>query len=511
MLDKSQGLTLGSELWSDTGVIVGTGWTVASGVYTHTAGIDTFQKNIGLVTGKTYQVTFTVTGRTAGNIGPVYGGSVSGPTVTANGTYTQCVASGTNALLYFQPSIDFVGSVSGISVKLLAGNHATQATSGQRPTYGVNPITGTRNLLTYTEQFDNAAWTKLRATVTANATTSPDGTSNADTLLNTAVAGTHVSIQTITKAASALPYTSTVYLKKSTLDQGELRMSDQSGNGVRCTFNLTTVAVEASIAFGVGFVTGSSQITDAGNGWYRVTITGTTNAAVVLGIEVYIADASGNISYTGTGAGFFVWGAQLEQSATATAYQKVVTQYEVTEAGVQSASYISFDGTDDGMVTGTITPAIDRVQMFAGVRKLSDATRACIAEFGSGGPLGSFSIFGPSSSLSGYSFTSTGSSSPSSATVAGYTAPITNVVTGIGEIAANTAVLRVNSSQVASSATVQGSGNYNANPLYIGRRGGSSLPFNGRLYSLIVRFGANLTTGQITATESWVNSKTGAY
>ena len=38
------------------------------------------------------------------------------------------------------------------------------------------------NLLTYSEQFDNAAWTKSGVTVTANTTISPDGTQNADKL-----------------------------------------------------------------------------------------------------------------------------------------------------------------------------------------------------------------------------------------------------------------------------------------------------------------------------------------
>lgn len=390
------------------------------------------------------------------------------------------------------------------------GNHATQATSTQRPTYGINPITGTRNLLTYTEQF--AIWDKLRATVTDNSTTAPDGTSSADTLLNTAVAGTHVTIRTITKAASSLTYTATVYLKKSTLDQGELRMSDQSGNGVRCTFNLTTLAVGTPVAFGTGFVTGSSQITDAGNGWYRVTLTGTTNAAVTLGIEIYIADASGNVSYTGTGAGFFIWGAQLELGSTATAYQKVVSQYEVTEAGVQSVSYLGFDGVDDGMVTNTITPAIDKVQVFTGARKLTDAASGMMVELSNGtSQPGSFGFRFPALALSGATFSSRGATGSANATTGGIPAPSTNILTGLGDIGTPSTILRSNGVQLSTDATAQGASNYLAYPLYIGRRAGTSNAFNGRLYSLIVRFGANLTDGKITSTERYVNKKTGAY
>jgi len=47
-------------------------------------------------------------------------------------------------------------------------------------------------------------------------------------------------------------------------------------------------------------------------------------------------------------------------------------------------------------------------------------------------------------------------------------------------------------------------------PLFIGARAGTSLWFNGRIYSLIGR-GAQSTTDQITQTETWVNNKTRAY
>ena len=71
--------------------------------------------------------------------------------------------------------------------------------------------------------------------------------------------------------------------------------------------------------------------------------------------------------------------------------------------------------------------------------------------------------------------------------------------------------MRINGTQVAETLTDQGSGNYLAYPLYIGRRAGTFFPFNGNLFSFLVRFGANLTTDQITDTETWVNGKTGAY
>jgi hypothetical protein len=65
--------------------------------------------------------------------------------------------------------------------------------------------------------------------------------------------------------------------------------------------------------------------------------------------------------------------------------------------------------------------------------------------------------------------------------------------------------LRVNGS--ASSTADQGTGNYLTYPLYIGRRGGTSLPFSGHIYGLVVRFGANLDASTITQTETWVGRR----
>ena len=106
-----------------------------------------------------------------------------------------------------------------------------------------------------------------------------------------------------------------------------------------------------------------------------------------------------------------------------------------------------------------------------------------------------------------YAFISRGTSD-SGANLTGYSAPITNVLTGIGDIAGDLAILRVNGVEAGRSTADQGTGNYGNYPLFTGRRGGTTLPANTRDYGLII-VGRALTASEIANTEKWMAGKTG--
>ena len=91
-----------------------------------------------------------------------------------------------------------------------------------------------------------------------------------------------------------------------------------------------------------------------------------------------------------------------------------------------------------------------------------------------------------------------------------YTAPITNVVTGLNDISGDLVRIRVNGVQAGQSTTDQGTGNFGSYALYIGSRAGSSNRFNGHLYGLVV-VGRALTSTEITNMETWLNTKTKAF
>ena len=177
--------------------------------------------------------------------------------------------------------------------------------------------------------------------------------------------------------------------------------------------------------------------------------------------------------------------------------------------------YLYFDGVDDALATSAINfTATDKMTVFAGVRKLI-AQNAIVVESSANYSANAGSFIASSGIASGHFFGMRGTAPASYSST--FTAPQTSVQTlalDIGAAAIATELKpRINGSiptLVISSAGPAGTGNFGNYPLYIGSRAGTTSPFNGHIYSLIVR-GAESTTTQIVSTETYVNSKTGAY
>jgi hypothetical protein len=251
------------------------------------------------------------------------------------------------------------------------------------------------NLFTYSEQFDNAAWTKSNSTVTANAATSPDGTATADALIETTATGTHVTYQVFTFVA-ATAYTYSAYVKAN--GRTKFDFASLSGFSPGASFDLTAVT-----ATPLG-VTSAATITAVGNGWYRCTAT-RTSAGGSDQAQIRLVDAAGASTYTGDGtSGLFIYGAQLEAGAFATSYIPTVASQVTRSADVatmtgtnfsswynQSAGTFVFEGTVFGS-TGFSWPlvasdntAANRLSMYrsgaavAGFISASGATQMEIA------------------------------------------------------------------------------------------------------------------------------------
>ena len=536
LLDKSQGLVLGSELvdtantaaaWTvyGTNTVTQDGDAVKVTYVNDTQGAFFYMTASGglstnLTIGKTYLFTCQV--RASGgtvSVAPLFfngSSSGAGSVAVSSADYTTVTFrlleyTGGAPFVRLQTPVGTIGWIKSISVKLLSGNHATQSTNGAQPT-----LSARVNQLTYSEQFDNAAWTKFSATVTQNSTVAPDGTITADTLTATTSTGYGATTAVVANAAGS--YTQSISAKRGNKDWAVFFCSDAGANYSAMWVNLNTGALGTVKSVGT-FSGAVGTIIPQDNGFYRLTLS-FTKPATASSNACYCASVSGDDSFTRLiGETITIWGADLRptnQTTLLPAYQRIAAATDYDTTGFPY--YLRFDGTDDSMVTGTITPGIDKAQVFAGVRKQSDATIAFVYEFSSNSNdlNGSFGLYSGLNSLQSGAgaypaVQSRGTIRTFTPIGTPYAAPVTLVHTLISDIAAPVVTQRINGTQDATSTASQGTGNFLAYPLYIGSRAGTSSRLNGNLYSLIVRFGSNLDATTISNTETWVNGKTRAY
>lgn len=516
-------------------------------------------------------------------------------------------------------TIDITYRIKGLQFELGSARTTYQpAVSGER-----------RNLLTYSQQFDNVNWGKTELVpVLADTEIAPDGTQTAETIIATAVSSQHYisSGQVTALIPDNTNFVMSCYFKPKGKTTGAFSIRLKNSTFAQVEYNLSTQALVSSSNIV------SSSINAAANGFYRIEMV--ANSSTGAG-TMFPGIGDTFSTYTGDGvSGITIWGAQLELAPTYSRYQRTITANEWYEPGFTSYRGIAFDGSDDFLQTqainfpaaeslgpelvvnggfdtsanwnaqagwavsgggasatsvsstavfqisslpqpgrlykvtytvssyvsgsvrveirGGVTPSVssngtftatisgssgdayiyivgssgftgtidnvsvkevlfaaDKMTVVAGVRKLSDAAALMITELGPDAATtdGSFALFQPLST--GYRARSRGTTQ-ADATSAVFPAPETAVLTMQSDISGDSVVLRRNATQVGFAGNDQGTGNYRNDIVYIGRRGGSSLPFNGILTFLCV-INRTLTAAELAQLEAFANSRTGAF
>ena len=185
-------------------------------------------------------------------------------------------------------------------------------------------------------------------------------------------------------------------------------------------------------------------------------------------------------------------------------------------------AYLDFDGTNDFMVTASVDlTATDKVTLFGGCYKESDAAVGMIIESStsasSGTTFGAFTFYAPSgAAAANYLFGLKGSSSITSWNAATYAAPHLAVfncvfdIGGAGRASEIRPTINGATPSLGGAGASAGTGNFGNYAVYIGRRGGTSFPFNGRIYPFGF-IGKACTGGERLDTDIWCNARTNAY
>jgi hypothetical protein len=269
----------------------------------------------------------SVTDTYAGTSANLYYALATSPTASDLQTYT---GDGTSGIYIFGAQLSDSASVDPYVYQPVA---APTSTAYYGPRFDYDPVTlapkgllieeQRTNLVTYSEMFSDAAWSKQSSSVTANTAVAPNGAQTASTLTASSGTAFHYANRNAAVVISGAN-TFSFYVKKSNSTWIFFTLRDTSVN----YFNLDTGA------FGTTPDTCISQ--NVGNGWYRISVTRTDTTA---NCGIGIAGSNNNALFTATGTeAVFIWGAQLEAGAFATSYIPTVAS-QVTRAA-DSASMI---------------------------------------------------------------------------------------------------------------------------------------------------------------------------
>jgi hypothetical protein len=234
-------------------------------------------------------------------------------------------------------------------------NGIIQTAAANVPRFDHDPTTGESlgllieesrtNLVTYSEQFDNAAWVKSGdLAVTADQTVAPDATTTAD-LLTCSNAGLN-RVTNLVSVSASTDYTATVFVKS----------GDRTHLGIRLyIFGGTVVDLICNFEFASGtfsYISGPGTLsaTPYPNGWYRLTITIGTGNNTSLEFRLggaYINEATGTTAY--------LWGAQLEVGSFPTSYIPTTTTAltrSADAASITGSNFSSWYNQSEGTVFG---------------------------------------------------------------------------------------------------------------------------------------------------------------
>ncbi|HEY8357714.1 MAG TPA: hypothetical protein VIL30_09655 [Ramlibacter sp.] len=392
-----------------------------------------------------------------------------------------------------QASISWVSSVAGASfvvdqivARRVPGNHATQATPNSRPV-----LSARYNLLLKSEQFSDALWSKRgTAAVVAGATASPRAGSLADQI-TVGLFGTNDVYQTVPGLPVSVPLTASVRIKRISTS-GVLRLQN------------ATSSTAGNWTVDLALLSDAWETLTAAHPAVTVTTAYATTASGGAGLQIGCTTAT-NIS-------FYLWGADQRTTNDAAlnqpAYQRVNTPTDYDTVGF--IHYLKFDGLDDSLSTGNIDySGVDKMTVWLGQTKLSDAAAGLLVELtaSSSSTVGSFGVIGPTGAAStNYEMRTHGTVQRAARTVSPYAGPVTALLTMMFDNAAATSeeqvLVQVNGAAPAVIGTSIGPtspGPYSNAPFHIGRRAGSTSPFNGRMTSVTARGSTSPTAARFIA------------
>jgi len=178
------------------------------------------------------------------------------------------------------------------------------------------------NLILFSEQFSGTNWDTLNTTITSNTVISPNGTMTANTLQRTSTSASYRR-NTISKSASAITYTTSMFIKKGSGNYFALRTQGLYPSRAIFRFRFDTEEIYNAEEFS-NFTILDYGVENYSNGWYRLHFTYTSDTHTDLRIVFTPRESNGNVVApdTSDSSYAYVWGAQTEVANYVSSYIK---------------------------------------------------------------------------------------------------------------------------------------------------------------------------------------------
>jgi hypothetical protein len=268
-----------------------------------------------------------------------------------------------------------------------------------------------QNLVLQSQSFDTT-WTQYQLASSGGLTGSqsaPDGTTTAWLVTaGTLSPGAPFLNQALSGIASSTEYTASVYLKAGTASHGYITLRGQFSHLAWAEIDFASPL--SPTTGGANFTSISATSTAVGStGWYRLTLTCTTSA--VASPKAYVGPSDGTdpglygeAVWNCAGETIYVWGYQLEERGSATAYNATTTSihraYAPTLKSVTTAGQprFEYDPSTDGqsvakgiLIESQATNLLTNSADFGGSWQIDNLTRE-LAAIGPDGTLSAFAF-----------------------------------------------------------------------------------------------------------------------
>jgi uncharacterized protein YodC (DUF2158 family) len=210
----------------------------------------------------------------------------------------------------------------------------------------LNFTTSGSNVSTYSNDFTQGVWTKYFLQITSSAIIGPYGLGSGSFVNETSVNNYHSFDGTFSGISTSATHSISLFVKKQERRYVGLGFAYDATKGITTVFDLDTTSSVSSGSIGPGYSVVSSTINYVTDGWFRISLTGTSQQDALYP-RFFLATSSAQVNtpyptYLGeSGTGSYVYGFQYTTGSTVQPYIETTGTARYNVGNTSSFGYVT--------------------------------------------------------------------------------------------------------------------------------------------------------------------------